>query len=666
MEGKWTISENFLIQQTENGEKKTKIKNVRAGAILNRIDIVLESNETISLNLKDVYSAKGDIKEETRSSRSKFLEWWKETQESVECLEKGDPKIEEEVQNTDKEEQGHEENETVVEQKSIDKEVIKKHLIGSRVQVHISNLVPPAEGNMVRALDNDHVDKICQQLKLAHGHYTTLIGVLKEGRNNISNIDDLKNPNVEKIEVIGGNHTREALQQLHRDGDIDQQFCVLMDIYQNLSQGQVFHLGYLHNEMHESSKKMSFPEKVILFRKLRETNETSNKTAKQNAAIWRGRVATITNKTKNEIKNCFRVHLNLASLPEDLWKELVKVFNASQERRLKGVKSTDDLSQYHFFHFSKVKTVEEKKTLLSELAEGNITLEEFRERTLRPRQKTGKKSAEPTTENKVDNTVSASNEDKKDLSDSEHIDEESKEDEKIKRQVLELRQQMKESEEKIKEAEKKISTYSELVLKQKEELDQLKEKIHEQEIEILNLRKSEENLQNQVTSEREKCMLAEDAAARARSKFSDKCDNKKKSEKRPADEDLNLKVSENQKRTKLTKNDHSLPKDELKNKVTVVAVDFNEKVYLGMIDKTNNITFAKKPIGKISQTLTTMDIKDICLTLNTKDVMQMDKKFIICSSKSVLEDDKLVLTKKEIQSMITSVTEYGMEKKSNK
>lgn len=62
-----------------------------------------------------------------------------------------------------------------------------------------------------------------------------------------------------------------------------------------------------------------------------------------------------------------------------------EVFKADADGKLKGSKSKESLTQYHFFHFSKLQETDEKKILLAELAEGKISSEEFRERTFRPR-----------------------------------------------------------------------------------------------------------------------------------------------------------------------------------------------------------------------------------------------------------------------------------------
>lgn len=86
------------------------------------------------------------------------------------------------------------------------------------------------------------------------------------------------------------------MQKQQLEGHIEENFCVLVNVYRKLTVAQTLHLGFMHNEMHESSRKMSFQEKVILFRKLRNVR-TDAKKPRQSVIEWRGRVATVLNRT---------------------------------------------------------------------------------------------------------------------------------------------------------------------------------------------------------------------------------------------------------------------------------------------------------------------------------------------------------------------------------
>ena len=165
--------------------------------------------------------------------------------------------------------------------------------------MHLTNLFSPSEDSSVRELDADHVTNICTQIKRSHSYYTTLIGVVKTKNESEINISDLQNPNTARIEVIGGNHTREAYKRLREEGYLEEQFCLPVDLYTNLSIPQILNLGFMHNEIHEHSKKMTFEEKIKLFRKIRlETNmEHPNASPRVWSSLWRGRLATLTNRS---------------------------------------------------------------------------------------------------------------------------------------------------------------------------------------------------------------------------------------------------------------------------------------------------------------------------------------------------------------------------------
>lgn len=83
-------------------------------------------------------------------------------------------------------------------------------------------------------------------------------------------IADLEIPGKKCVEVLGGNHTRAALQKiLHSDECMQKEKYefVYMDIYQNLTKDQALFLAFKHNEIHEHSQELTFAEKSLLFSK---------------------------------------------------------------------------------------------------------------------------------------------------------------------------------------------------------------------------------------------------------------------------------------------------------------------------------------------------------------------------------------------------------------
>ena len=81
---------------------------------------------------------------------------------------------------------------------------------------------------------------------------------------------------------------------------------------------------------------------------------------------------------KDDLRDKYRVHTHLASYEDNLWEELDNVFKTFLGGKIKEQKKGDNLTQYTFGHITKVKETSTKEALLSQLANGELTLEEFR------------------------------------------------------------------------------------------------------------------------------------------------------------------------------------------------------------------------------------------------------------------------------------------------
>lgn len=130
--------------------------------------------------------------------------------------------------------------------------------------------------------------------------YTTLVGLLRVCEN--VPIADLCLPGKKCVEVLGGNHTRAALQRILNSDECVQKKkyeFVYMDIYQNLTKDQALFLAFKHNEIHEHSQELSFAEKVSFFRKLLLTcrRNYAGQTPKTISTKWRSEIAAIMNKS---------------------------------------------------------------------------------------------------------------------------------------------------------------------------------------------------------------------------------------------------------------------------------------------------------------------------------------------------------------------------------
>lgn len=79
------------------------------------------------------------------------------------------------------------------------------------------------------------------------------------------------------FEVLGGNHTRSALQTLGSQHNI----CVDATVYAGLSDGQALCLGLQHNQLHTTAKPMSFTNYINMFRKIWMTKTANLETPTQ-------------------------------------------------------------------------------------------------------------------------------------------------------------------------------------------------------------------------------------------------------------------------------------------------------------------------------------------------------------------------------------------------
>lgn len=81
---------------------------------------------------------------------------------------------------------------------------------------------------------------------------------------------------------------------------------------------------------------------------------------------------------KTELKNSYKVHLNLAASEDDIWELIKDVFTAFEHGCIKGQKRSEQCSQYCFWHFLKVKRKDLKILLLTRFKNGDLIPEEFR------------------------------------------------------------------------------------------------------------------------------------------------------------------------------------------------------------------------------------------------------------------------------------------------
>ena len=163
-------------------------------------------------------------------------------------------------------------------------------LSGENVLVNIGNLRPAKPERMVRQVNRRHVEELVSSFLSAKvfTQYTPMVGVVFSEE---KEIDFLQNGTC-VVEVLGGNHTLQALLEIKAQLDI---VTVTIRLYRNLTDQQCLRIGFKHNDVHEKSRKNTFSEQCLLARRLlSDTRRRFKNMGKKNQmTIWREEVATV-------------------------------------------------------------------------------------------------------------------------------------------------------------------------------------------------------------------------------------------------------------------------------------------------------------------------------------------------------------------------------------
>lgn len=127
-------------------------------------------------------------------------------------------------------------------------------------------LVAPGESREVRPLDPEHAKKLEKDMKRNPDcNFTKLLLHIRKDPHEVD-VEKL-NSGEYTFEVLGGNHTRYALQTLGQHN-----MFVDAAVYAGLSDGQALCLGLQHNQLHKNAKPMTFTNYVLKFREHWEKN----------------------------------------------------------------------------------------------------------------------------------------------------------------------------------------------------------------------------------------------------------------------------------------------------------------------------------------------------------------------------------------------------------
>ena len=117
----------------------------------------------------------------------------------------------------------------------------------------------PSEVGMVRQVDYDHVNKLEKSFRDNSTQISMLAGHVRQK----VPMEVLAQPGRVSVEVLGGNHTRLALQSLHDKGLLLEPLIRMTIYFTDVEQLQI---GVHHNEILKESKPMTFMEKAALMR----------------------------------------------------------------------------------------------------------------------------------------------------------------------------------------------------------------------------------------------------------------------------------------------------------------------------------------------------------------------------------------------------------------
>ncbi|XP_062566152.1 uncharacterized protein LOC134228509 isoform X2 [Saccostrea cucullata] len=382
----WTFNINghLLLDNKDSGE----IKMISSSNKFGMIKVTLKEGRSLFLTLKNFDSTEhANFDKMCRTSRTAFLQWAKRENMCVQDLAAVASSTEatgsSNAASVSIESSSSQQNNTADDNNDADDQIntneskqiafkdLDTKLLGRNLLVPICNLIEPAPLRKVRDLDQSHVRELEKQLIDTPQVFSVLIGhVTAED----ASLDVVQVEGFPHIEVLGGNHTRQALQNLmKREGSI-QKVCI--DIYKNLTPTEAMLLGLNHNAKHEYSKQTSFVEIVKLFRKLREECQSKEKSAKKCALMWRGQAAVIMG-VNTKLKNSYRTHLHCASVDDELWILLDAFFQSWKLNKIRK-KPKGEIKQTHLMAWTQC-VEKEKGGLLRQITNGELDFAKFKE-----------------------------------------------------------------------------------------------------------------------------------------------------------------------------------------------------------------------------------------------------------------------------------------------
>ncbi|XP_061186956.1 uncharacterized protein LOC133195096 [Saccostrea echinata] len=212
-------------------------------------------------------------------------------------------------------------------------------------ELPVEHLVQPDFINLLREPDKKHVKELEEEFLLRPHNYFQLMVV---------NICGDFDTNYDKchLEVIGGNHSRQALQNLLKRDDVtnkspfELRMCL---IYQDLSPDEAKYIANQHNEVRKLGSDLDLVNRATFFRyalfeksgmkSAPETIATQTPTAKDVIRKWKkGLEICMGSISRKTLNNRFGFEMRLAQLPSEVWETFLKcVEKLKRERKIAKV-----------------------------------------------------------------------------------------------------------------------------------------------------------------------------------------------------------------------------------------------------------------------------------------------------------------------------------------
>ncbi|XP_052287057.1 uncharacterized protein LOC127882458 [Dreissena polymorpha] len=208
--------------------------------------------------------------------------------------------------------------------------IMKDHFIG-KIDVHVKNLIPPHPSRAVSVINHDHVSFLTDSfVSNPIGQIVTLVRMVGPEDDN----SHLDREGGSKVEVLGGNHTREALLTLHARGTLDRE-TVQVNLYRELPQTTALSIGFQHNAvLQEGRKQLTFLDKVRLMRHCRPSDHMTKRQINEwkdgLVVVFRSKRGKTSAEDRRRLSAGYQQHLNLAQLPEDVWSMFVQASDKNE------------------------------------------------------------------------------------------------------------------------------------------------------------------------------------------------------------------------------------------------------------------------------------------------------------------------------------------------